>query len=246
MKFSRLLKLTGVAALCLVSVAVQAGALVRITPTGVAVPDQTILDPVPISADGFRLTFHGGGKDTILDPLLLVFATPQGSVVTAPTLSASGVTNPVSLGVDITLGGTNVYGGSWDTATGYAGVFDNSGTGKAYDAVGFDAPGNDSQNYSNWNAQNGDTAWDLWVYSLDFTPNGYLSHGEWLEFNTDGLPISSFVIGYGCTDVLSSGLCDTQQSTPFTFAGYVVPEPGMLALLSVGLIGFAVSRRSRS
>ena len=48
--------------------------LIRITPEGVAVPDQVITDPVPITADGFRLTFHGGGNKTLLDPLFLIFA----------------------------------------------------------------------------------------------------------------------------------------------------------------------------
>jgi hypothetical protein len=248
MKFTKLLTFAGVAALCLASVTAQATALVRISPTGVPSTSTTIAtDPVPIGATGFRLTYHSqGNQPTILDPLVLIFATPQGGLSAAPPLSASSLSNPGGLVDTITLGGTNVYGGSWDPTTGYAGIFDNSGSGKVYQDIGLDTAGSASQNYSNWNGESGDTAWDLWVYTITFDPN--LESGYWAEFNTN-LPEHTFVAGYGCTAIdPTNGLCDTQSSTPFTWTGYVtdIPEPSILALLSIGLLGLAGARRYKA
>jgi hypothetical protein len=254
MKMRTFLTIPGLAALILLTSAVHASALIRITPEGVAVPNQTVTDPVPISADGFRLTYHGGGSDTIVDPLVLIFATAGGS--SAPGLTASGPSSPSSLTVDITLGGANVFGGSWNTATGYAGVYDAAAynnTNSVYDVIGFDPAGSSSQNYSNWNGVSGITSWDLWVYTLDFGPDPLdMAQGDWIEFSTTNLSMDSFVVGYGCSTLNTTmDACKNSgstESTPFTFAGYVtttdgdpsgvpIPEPSILALMSAGLIG---------
>ena len=82
-----------------------------------------------------------------------------------------------------------------------------------------------------------------------------MSRGDWAEFTTN-LPTGAYVIGYGCTELDSAGLCKDQpgggnngatESTPFTFAGRVaqVPEPSLMAMLIPGLALAFLPRRRR-
>ena len=227
--------------------------LIRVTPLGVAVDDQTVTEPVPIGSDGFRVSFWGGGNHThIVDPLILILGTPDGENSSAPGLTYTGNSDPTFDSVSIELGGTNIYGGSWDTTSGLAtNPFDGSTDKTAYGTVGFAPDGDDSQNYPNWTGHTtGISSWDLWIYKITFDPD-FSKDKNWAEFNTSSLPVGSYVIGYGCT-VVSSGHCDKNegdtQSTPFTYAGLVthVPEPGAMVLLGAGLLGLGLMRKKRS
>ena len=252
-------RVVALATLAIVWAATPARAdLIRITPRGVTVPEQDATgntSPVPILGDGFRLTYHSQGnvEAPIFDPLEVIIGIPvviPGSA-TAPALN--DVLDSGFISVDIDLGDTqNRYDGTWDVDTGFAGTFSDPGPGnpKVYEFIGFNPDGVDSQNFTNWSFDNtsGFTQWDLFVYAVTFNPD--MTRGTWVEFETN-LPLGSYVIGYGCTKLNTSGLCKTEgstQSTPFTFAGYVteVPEPGSLSILGVGLILAAGARRRQA
>jgi PEP-CTERM motif len=228
--------------------------LLRITPLGFSPAGylgQT--DPVLIGSEGFRLTYHsqGDGNYPWVNPVELILGIPGGLV--APLLTV--ITSP-GLTVDLDLGGTStMYGGSWDTTTGFAGTFTGSPISKVYDFIGFEPKGSASQNFSNWGGYSGLNSWNLFVYALSFSPR--MTPNQYVEFSAaPDLPEGTFVIGYGQEEV-KKGTCGNPscaQSTPFTFAGYVpeqtqqVPEPASSVLLTsgLGLLLVKIRRRRRT
>jgi hypothetical protein len=236
--------------LALVALPVEA-ALIRLTPQGLSPSEYNDLglptDPALIGADGFRLTFHGGDGDQLVNPVMLILGIPDLSLA-APTLTVSDKAGFDDVTVD--LGDVQTrYGGSWNTTTGFAGTFSDGTDPKVYNFVGFTPKGSDSQNYDNWSGATGLTSWNLFVYAITFDPE--MAQGDYVEFSTN-LPVGSYVIGYGCEAIGSDGKCSgkgTTESTPFTFAGMVpttrVPEPATLSMLvpAVVLMALAIRRR---
>jgi len=233
-------------------------ALIRLTPTGFTPAQYEAAgfptDPAIIGSDGFRLTYWGNGGEDLANPVMLIVALPTAT--TAPALTVgdtSGVTtvNGKAEGENVTAGGTNIYGGNWDPSTGaVANPFNSTIKGSVYDFIGFTPSGNSSESYANWNKATGITSWNLFVYSLSFNPT--MTQGDYVEFATS-LPIGSFVVGYGCEALTTSGQnCSgrgTTESTPFTFAGNVaqVPEPASVTLMLSGIgMAFARARRRRA
>jgi hypothetical protein len=202
--------------------------------------------PVPIGANGFRLSFHGGGNQTLVNPVMLIFGVPNAAV--APALATGAMSGGFN-SVAIDLGDTQSsrYGGSWNSTTGFAGNFNSTTNPKVYEFIGFPS-GSDSENYTNWSGATGLSSWNLFVYALTFTP-AQMQRGDYVEFTTN-LPVGSFVIGYGCEQLSAGGNCrnpGATDSTPFTFSGLVtqVPEPATLTLLGLGLLGAAFKARRK-
>jgi hypothetical protein len=201
--------------------------------------------PVPVGDDGFRLSFHGGGSKTLVDPVLLILGVPEGT--DAPILSLGADDGFTTALID--LGGTTTsYGGSWNTTTGFAGTFDGDPEDKVYEFIGLTPDGNSSQNFTNWSGASGLSSWDLYVWTLTFTPDMQSTNPDWVEVMGDLAP-GTFAIAYGCSAMDASGACTgTVQSTPFTRSGYVtdVPEPASWTLLIPALGLLSLRRKQRS
>lgn len=198
----------------------------------------------------------GGVKGSLTEPWLLILGIPEKGGAT--NSSFFGSTNPnysVSPSGSSKLGGTNLYGGTWNTTTGYAGTFSS---GEAYSYIGLEPPTvtktNQSNNFGNWAGaelahNNGfvATGFDLYVFEITATLGKKGIVG--VNFGSGTLPNGTMAIAYGQYGSKS-------YSTPFTQAGFtsggsssplVVPAPPSIVLMGVGAVcalAFAV-RSSR-
>lgn len=197
-----------------------------------------------LTTNSVEILLNGNGHPTLGSPLLLFLGVQNGSSSSIVPGIAS-----VSTGTG-QLGGSDVYGGSWNTTTGYALNVSASSTADIYSLLGLQA-GNASEKGTNW------AGWDaavlglhpstfgLFVYELF---NTGITGGANITVNFTGhLPLGAFLIAAGC-DLPPSGdsPCPAQQdaySTPFTQAGLSVPEPTTILLLGIGFLGMAAIRK---
>src|SRR3954467_9927667 len=120
-------------------------ALLFVSNIGTA-PTGTDPNIIPVGSNGVRLSYWSDGQshNALLDPVLLIIATPGsfGGAATGITASGTGNINGVSCASYLTcapqiastsstnavtlkdLGSTaDVYGGTWNTTTGFAGNY---------------------------------------------------------------------------------------------------------------------------
>jgi hypothetical protein len=234
----RLIVLTVTVLLFLASVAqVHAGAVLHIGSPPNAGTYLYSGEVEPISNTSLGILENGNGQPTLVDPaLLLILGVPNK---TDANFTAPGITLSVGTGV---VGGTNVFSGTWDTTTGYAGNFQS---GDVYDFISFDPSGNNSNLFGKWQdadwAVNGinATGFGIFVYSLTGTS---ITGGSTVDVTfATALDNGTFAVAYGQDDKEQS------FTTPFTEAGltHKVPEPGTLLLLGCGILGLGLFGRKK-
>ena len=205
------------------------------------------VNPIGVSLDIFQ---QSGGAPDLIDPVLLILGVPNDSV-SSPLLNASAVISAsivdgaTHTSTPITFDfGTSAFGLS---AGGFHGVMTS---GEVYGFLGIGSQANNSNSFNNWHdwdlAVDGINASNFGIYVFAFHPmtgTGAFGAHDFLDIDTQGVPIGTFAVGYG------QDSRDRMYSTPFTEAGLVtkVLEPNSLALVGLGLMALAfVGRRKAS
>lgn len=199
----------------------------------------------PISNTSLGILENGNGQPTLVDPaLLLILGVPNKTDAnfTAPSVTLSAGTG--------NIGGTNVFSGTWNTTTGYAGNFTSASSGDVYSFIGLIPGGNNSNLFNKWHdadlAVNGidATGFGIFVYSLTGTG---ITGGSTVDVTfLSALDNGTFAVAYGQEPPPTQGQVQS-FTTPFTEAGltHKVPEPGTLLLLGSGILGLGLFGRKK-
>ncbi len=176
--------------------------------------------------------FENGAGQPSLNPVLLIIGIPN-----ATSGAPAGITLSAGTGA---LGGANIFGGTWNTSTGFGGSFTSANPGSVYAFIGLSGAGG-SESFTNWSAAEstvlgiGATSFGIFVYTLNST--GLTGNGSVDVTFSSPLPKGTFIVAYSCTTATGSPCAPGNTfNTPFTQSGLVVPEPASMLLFGSGLV----------
>lgn len=208
--------------------------------------------PNLISSNSLDIWNVGGGGP-YADPILLIIAVPDDSKGTGVPMGITVSTN-LSSSASGQLGGSDVYGGKWNTSTGFAGFWTQKSNDDVYTFLHLDlnskgkSQADNSNNWTNWSGAPGDahvSGFGIFVYELDNT-GLFGKNGINIDFSSD-LPTGTLVIAFACTNS-SCSQNPNPYDTAFTEAGDMTmstPEPSIIVFFALDVLLFVSLFRRR-
>ena len=221
-------------------------------------------DPNQIGNSGLVNVFqNSSGAQNLTPPWLLLVGVANDStnghffdnLGAFSVTSYNPYTNQTGVTGSGTLGGTNLFAGSWNVTTGFAGLMTAASGQDAYGTAGlFQGNPNNSNSFTNWSGAdqtiNNITAANFGIYVFEINAPLDANGNVAIQFASGKIPLGTYAIAYGQGPVNSSPSGKTPvYDTPFTESGLttsnpngnpgggLVPAPSSVILLTIGALG---------